>query len=538
MWRKSGDAVTWPSLVTREIGNVTRLPVALHKPMPSIVGVGPRVPLATTTIDNLPGLLALLTEAAQEAGALALSFFREGRKTTAAVHSKLGGSPVTDADYAVDRLLHRRLTNALPNCGWLSEETVDSPERLGRHDVLVVDPIDGTRAFAAGLTTWAVSIAVVSGNRPVAGVVYAPALDKLYAATAEAPATCNDRPIAVASRAQLGGARVAGPQNFVGPIAARGGLTFVEKVPSLACRFAFLAEGLLDVAIATSNAHDWDVAAVDLILQQAGGLMTTGDGAKLAYNRAVPRHPPLFGSGTSLHPQVLGLLEPPAPLSAAARPVRVACLVSHVLRSPSCRTPPSGPPQLLHLVFGGELTKPRRYGVPRPVEDRRRRHLSGFRVRAARLARRRAIERRQRDGALLHRASAPLSRSRLRQAAGARRLSLRRDDRCAGAIEAGARSREPRSRASIFGSSAPPTASRSSRRLPRSDRARTPRHRRHVARAAFHDPLCLAAGRADCGADLPSQGCRAQRHAAAAARACRRSEDPAGGPRRCGGAAA
>ena len=143
--------------------------------------------MASHTIEDLPGLARLLSEAAQEAGALALASFREGDQTTAAVHSKLGGSPVTDADYAVDRLLHRRLTEALPHAGWLSEETADSPARLSCHEVVVVDPIDGTRAFAAGLTTWAVSIAIVSGDRPVVGVVYAPALDRLYVATSTSP---------------------------------------------------------------------------------------------------------------------------------------------------------------------------------------------------------------------------------------------------------------------------------------------------------------------------------------------------------------
>lgn len=241
---------------------------------------------------------------------LALRYFRQGERTTAAVHSKLGGSPVTDADIAVDRLLHKHLTQALPHCGWLSEETADSPERLSRRDILVVDPIDGTRAFVSGLTTWAVSVAVVSGDRPVVGVVYAPAQDKLYAATLATTSTCNGSPIAVSPRDALSGARVAGPQNFAGPIAARGGMQFVEKVPSLACRFAFLAEGSIDIAIASSNAHDWDMAAVDLILQQAGGVMTTGDGVKLAYNKAVPRHPPLFGSSIRLHPRLLELLAP------------------------------------------------------------------------------------------------------------------------------------------------------------------------------------------------------------------------------------
>lgn len=266
--------------------------------------------MVTLNSHDLPAVLTLLTEAAREAGALAMTFFREGSHTTATVHAKLGGSPVTDADYAVDRMLHERLTGALPNAGWLSEETADSAERLSRRDVLVIDPIDGTRAFVSGIPTWAVSVALVTGERPVAGVVYAPALDRLYAATLDHAATCDGAPITVSSRAGLAGARVAGPANYVTPIATRGNLTYVEKVPSLACRFAFLAEGRFDVAIASSNAHDWDLAAADLILERAGGSLTGADGRKLCYNRAMPRHPPLFGSSLSLHPALLGLVGP------------------------------------------------------------------------------------------------------------------------------------------------------------------------------------------------------------------------------------
>ena len=259
---------------------------------------------------DLAATLALLTDAARDGGAIAMSYFREGRQTSAHVESKEGGSPVTDADFAVDRFLNERLLAAVPQAGWLSEETADSPARLSCRDIFVVDPIDGTRAFVAGLTTWAVSVALVSGDRPVAGVVYVPAMNLLYQAVVGHGATCNGAPIRVADRTDLAGARVAGPQDFVAPIARRGGMTFVEKVPSLACRFVFLAEGRFDVAIASANAHDWDLAGADLILAEAGGRMTTADGSQLAYNRASPRHEPLFGSGPTLHPSLLGLVAP------------------------------------------------------------------------------------------------------------------------------------------------------------------------------------------------------------------------------------
>jgi myo-inositol-1(or 4)-monophosphatase len=263
--------------------------------------------LAKISAHDLPAVLALLTEAATEAGAIAMHYFREGTRTTAEVHAKAGGSPVTEADFAVDRFLLNRLVGALPQAGWLSEETADSAERLSRHDVLVVDPIDGTRAFVAGLTAWAISVALVSGDRPVAGVVYVPAMNRLYQGMAGGGAWCDGVPLMMPPRSVLAGARVAGPENFVAPFVRRARMTYVEKVPSLACRFVRLAEGLFEVGISSANSHDWDLAAADLILEEAGGRLTAADGRSLAYNRAVPRHPPLFGSSRELHPALLEL---------------------------------------------------------------------------------------------------------------------------------------------------------------------------------------------------------------------------------------
>src|ERR1700691_6085133 len=123
----------------------------------------------------------LLVSAAREAGAVALEYFKPGGRTSARVVTKAGGSPVTDADLAADALLKRRLQEALPDAGWLSEETVDDFERLSHRSLIIVDPIDGTRAFVIGDPRWAVSVALVVDERPVGGVVYAPPPDETYA---------------------------------------------------------------------------------------------------------------------------------------------------------------------------------------------------------------------------------------------------------------------------------------------------------------------------------------------------------------------
>ena len=95
---------------------------------------------------------------------------------------KAGGSPVTEADIAVDDFLRTTLLAARPDYGWLSEETADDPARLDRPRVFVVDPIDGTRAFIEGGDVWCVSLAVVEEGRPVVAALNAPARNEVYTA--------------------------------------------------------------------------------------------------------------------------------------------------------------------------------------------------------------------------------------------------------------------------------------------------------------------------------------------------------------------
>src|SRR5580693_10479262 len=93
-------------------------------------------------------------------------------------------SPVSEADIAVDRLLYERLIGAGSGFGWLSEESVDDPARLAARFVWIVDPIDGTRAYIAGLPEWVVSAALVDNGRPVAACLFAAVSDEFFSAIA------------------------------------------------------------------------------------------------------------------------------------------------------------------------------------------------------------------------------------------------------------------------------------------------------------------------------------------------------------------
>src|SRR6202171_1993962 len=113
---------------------------------------------------------ALLRDTVQEAGARALLLFRTELKNW----TKGASSPVSEADIRVNDLLERRLRSATPDYGWLSEESVDDEQRLGKHLVWIVDPIDGTRAYLAGREDWCGSVALVEAASPLLGAVFAP----------------------------------------------------------------------------------------------------------------------------------------------------------------------------------------------------------------------------------------------------------------------------------------------------------------------------------------------------------------------------
>lgn len=259
---------------------------------------------------------AALAEASAAAGDIALRYFQ-----VASTRSWTKGpakSPVTEADLAVDVFLHQRLLGLAPAYGWLSEETKDSTDRLSRPRVWIVDPIDGTRSFIAGGVDWSISAALVENGRPIAAALYVPVSRELFVARAGGGATLNGRPIHAGARAELAGARMAGPkQGYPAVTRLMEQAGQVERVRSLALRIARVAEGVLDAAFASSGGNDWDLAAAALLVGEAGGRLTTHAGADLVFNRQKPVHGALVASGAALHDKLLARLSdigaPPVP---------------------------------------------------------------------------------------------------------------------------------------------------------------------------------------------------------------------------------
>jgi len=262
----------------------------------------------------LPGSEAATTRAAdrerliaavREAGATALTYFGQPFKKWT---KGTGDSPVTEADIHANEILHARLRGSSDD-GWLSEESENDPARLDARRVWVVDPIDGTRAFIAGREDWTVAVALVENGRPVFGVVFAPVTQELFVATAGEGATRNGVPMAVRRGAGFDGARIGGPKRVLDRIAVlHPGAVAMPRVHSLALRLTRVAQGELDGAIAGGQGHDWDLAAADLLVHEAGGILSALDGAPLIYNRPDPVHGILVAAGRDRHSELIELV--------------------------------------------------------------------------------------------------------------------------------------------------------------------------------------------------------------------------------------
>ena len=248
--------------------------------------------------------LALILEAAQEAGALARDIRRKGLEVE---YKADDNSPVTNADLAADRLLTERLRQARPDYGWLSEETADAKDRLTCRRIFVVDPIDGTRAFLKGRPWWSVAIAVVEDGLPIAGAVFAPEVGELYGAALGQGATRNGESIRHSAVNGLEDCRMVGDPIVFGhwswprPWPAMR----IEQRSSTAYRMCLVAAGEFDAAVAPVRKSDWDVAAGDLIAREAGCFVGDHNGLGFRYNLARPSQASLICATPGLAPLIL-----------------------------------------------------------------------------------------------------------------------------------------------------------------------------------------------------------------------------------------
>jgi myo-inositol-1(or 4)-monophosphatase len=254
--------------------------------------------LADADAEVLTREATLLKDTVRQAGRLALSLFRTELKNW----TKGASSPVSEADIAVNDLLESRLRSAGPDYGWLSEESADDEARLGKRMAWIVDPIDGTRGYLAGREDWCVSVALVDDAAPVLAAVFAPASDEFFFALRGQGAMRNEVPIHATIGTDMDFSRIAGPKPLVERLNRSGGeITLYPRIGSLALRLCRVAQGHLDAAFAGGQSRDWDLAAADLIVQEANGRMTTLSGDAILYNRREVAHGVLVAAGRDRH---------------------------------------------------------------------------------------------------------------------------------------------------------------------------------------------------------------------------------------------
>lgn len=253
--------------------------------------------------------LALLRGAAVAAGEIAMRHFRSDLKSW----DKAGGlGPVSEADLEVDAMLTATLRAARPDHGWLSEETEDDLVRLSHDRVFIVDPIDGTRAFIAGETGFSHALALSVDGVIRAGVVHLPARGETYWAAEGCGAWKDGVRIAPSRCADADAARLLASRPHLGaehwPGGAPAGKPHLRS--SLAWRLCLVAAGDFDGMLTLRPAWEWDVAAGDLIVREAGADVTDKDGARAVYNDEDPRVPGMVAAPRALHRALMDRLAP------------------------------------------------------------------------------------------------------------------------------------------------------------------------------------------------------------------------------------
>lgn len=248
--------------------------------------------------------LALMRALALEAGKVALSWRRSDGSVRGWDKPGAGG-PVTQADMEVNHLCFTHLTGARPDYGWLSEETPDDAVIRARSRVWVVDPIDGTRAYMNGRSDWCIALALIEEGKVVGAIVHAPLLGRIYEARRGHGAFLNGEAIRVSARRTEEGARLIGGAGILpaGSCLAADGMAPRPSAKQL--RLAMVSSAEWDGVLILSSTADWDVAAGALLVEEAGGRVTTHEGDSLRFNCPVPRQKSVVASGNGLHPLLL-----------------------------------------------------------------------------------------------------------------------------------------------------------------------------------------------------------------------------------------
>ena len=226
----------------------------------------------------------LAVEASREAGTCILNYYKADYE----IRDKSYHNPVTTADHAANDKLKEILLGEYPDYGWLSEETVDSPDRLDKEYIWIVDPLDGTKEFIEGVPHFVVSIALVKNEQPIMGVLYNPVTEELFTAERGKGAFLNGDQIYCVSKVSVEEMVILNSRSET----LRGLWkpykdVFKELRPigSVAYKLGLTAAGKADIFASLRPKNEWDICAGHCIISEAGGKLINLNGNNIIFNQ-------------------------------------------------------------------------------------------------------------------------------------------------------------------------------------------------------------------------------------------------------------
>lgn len=227
--------------------------------------------------------LKLAINASVKAGEIIMQYYRDDYE----VKEKGYHNPVTTADNEADSFLKSELTNARPDYGWLSEETVDSEDRLEKERVWIVDPLDGTKEFIEGVPQFVVSVALVENGVPIIGVLHNPVTKETFHAS-KGNGTYFDDTIHICSVKNsttdmvILNSRSETRKGLWEPYKEH--FKKLRPIGSVAYKMGLTAIGKADIFATLRPKNEWDICAGTCLINEAGGKVINLNGEKITFN--------------------------------------------------------------------------------------------------------------------------------------------------------------------------------------------------------------------------------------------------------------